>query len=49
MWVLRVKRVNSNTTHLLAGHEYWTRDRPAYQKGRVKQVIRGLDRVSLAG
>lgn len=31
--VLRVERVNPNLTHLIAGHEYLTRDRPTYQTG----------------
>ena len=47
--VLRVERVNPNPTRLIAGHEYLTRDRPAYQTSRVKWVIRGSDRVGLAG
>ena len=45
MRVMRVKRVNPNSTHLIAGHEYLTHDRPAYQIGQVKRVIYETGRV----
>lgn len=44
MRVLWVKWVNHDPTRLIEGREYLTRDRLAYQTGRVTRVIQGSGR-----